>query len=51
MSANTKVNPEVQPRAERRSFSAEYKRRLVLEAEECRFWLRLSTEVLVRFND
>jgi transposase len=37
MSANTKVNPEVQPKPERRSFSAEYKRRMVLEAEQCRY--------------
>lgn len=28
-------NPEVQPKAERRRFSAEYKRRMVAEAEQC----------------
>jgi transposase len=37
MSANTKVNPEVQPKPERRSFSAEYKRCIVVEAEQCRY--------------
>jgi transposase-like protein len=31
-----KTNPEVQPKAERRTFSAEYKRRIVAEAERCR---------------
>jgi transposase-like protein len=29
------VNPEVQPKAERRRFSVEYKRRIVAEAEQC----------------
>ena len=28
--------PEVQPKAERRRFTAEYKRRIVIEAEQCR---------------
>jgi len=35
MSENRKANPEVQPKAERRRFSAEYKRRMVAEAERC----------------
>lgn len=35
MSASSKPNPEVQPKAERRRFSAEYKRRIVAEAEQC----------------
>jgi transposase len=30
-----KVNPEVQAKAERRRFSAEYKRRMLSEAEKC----------------
>ena len=30
-----KANPEVQPKPERRRFSAEYKRRIVAEAEQC----------------
>jgi transposase-like protein len=30
-----KANPEVQPKAERRRFSVEYKRRMVAEAEQC----------------
>ena len=32
-----KPNPEVQVKAERRRFSAEYKRRLIGEAEKCGF--------------
>lgn len=32
MSQTVKPNPEVQPKAERRRFSAEYKRRIVAEA-------------------
>ena len=36
MSENSrKANPEVQPKAERRRFSVEYKRRIVAEAEQC----------------
>lgn len=35
MSALRKPNPEVQPKPERRSFSVEYKRRMVAEAEQC----------------
>jgi transposase-like protein len=39
------ANPEVQPKAERRRFSVEYKRRMVAEAEQCEHgelgsWLR-----------
>ena len=30
-------NPEVQPKAERRRFSAEYKRRIVAEAAPCKY--------------
>ena len=30
-----KSNPEVQPKPERRRFTAEYKRRIVIEAEQC----------------
>jgi transposase len=30
-----KVNPEVQVKVERRRFSAEYKRRIIVEAEKC----------------
>ena len=30
-----KANPEVEPKVERRRFTAEYKRRIVVEAEEC----------------
>lgn len=37
MSDNNKPNPEVQPKAERRRFSAEYKRRMVAEAEQCQY--------------
>lgn|SRR5690606_5368923 len=36
MSGNRKANPEVQPKAERRRFTAEYKRRVVQEAAQCR---------------
>jgi len=35
MSESSKANPEVQPKGERRRFSAEYKRRIVAEAEQC----------------
>jgi transposase-like protein len=37
MSELPKVNPEVQPKPERRRFTAEYKRRIVTEAEQCRY--------------
>lgn len=37
MSAVSKPNPEVQPKAERRRFTAEYKRRIVAEAEACQY--------------
>lgn len=36
MSGNRKANPEVKPKEERRRFTADYKRRIVLEAEQCR---------------
>ena len=35
MSETQKPNPEVQPSPTRRSFSTEYKRRIVAEAEQC----------------
>jgi transposase len=35
MSQRYKPNPEVQAKAERRRFSAEYKRRILIEAEKC----------------
>lgn len=35
MSESSKANPEVQPKAERRRFTGEYKRRIVAEAEQC----------------
>jgi transposase-like protein len=35
MSESSKFNPEAQPKAERRRFSAEYKRGIVAEAEQC----------------
>lgn len=35
MSGSSKPNPEVQPKAERRRFTAEYKRRIVQEAKRC----------------
>ena len=35
MSQDGKPNPEVQSRPERRRFSAEYKRRILVEAEKC----------------
>jgi len=35
MSETTKANPEVQPKLERRRFTAEYKRRIVMEVEQC----------------
>lgn len=35
MSKTSKTNPEVQPKPERRRFSAEYKRQIVAEAEQC----------------
>ena len=37
MSENHKPNPEVQPKAERRRFTAEYKRRIVAEAQQCQY--------------
>jgi len=37
MSRASKHNPEVQPKAERRRFTAEYKRRIVIEAEQCQY--------------
>jgi transposase len=37
MSGSSKRNPEVQPKAERRRFTAEYKRRIVIEAERCQY--------------
>ena len=37
MLQNAKPNPEVQPKAERRRFSAEYKRRIVAEAAPCKY--------------
>ena len=36
MSKDHKSNPEVQPKPERRRFTAEYKRRIVAEARQCR---------------
>lgn len=36
MSEYRRPNPEVQPKTERRSFTAEYKGRMVAEAERCR---------------
>lgn len=36
MSQNVKPNPEVQPKAERRRFNANYKRRIVTEAAPCK---------------
>ena len=35
MSEERKPNAEVEPKAERRRFTAEYKRRIVVEAEQC----------------
>jgi transposase-like protein len=35
MSEASKPNPEVQPKVERRRFTAEYKRRIVAEADQC----------------
>jgi transposase-like protein len=35
MSKSSKLNPEVQPKPERRTFSVEYKRRMVAEADQC----------------
>jgi transposase-like protein len=35
MSENRQANPEVQPKAGRRHLTAEYKRRIVIEAERC----------------
>ena len=35
MSESSKVNPEVQPKTERRRFSAEYKQQMVIAAAEC----------------
>lgn len=32
-----RANVEVQPKVERRRFTAEYKRRIVIEAEECQY--------------
>jgi transposase-like protein len=37
MSESPKVNLEVQPKPERRRFTAEYKRRIVIEAEQCQY--------------
>lgn len=35
MSESSKPNPEVQAKVERRRFIAEYKKRMVIEAEQC----------------
>jgi len=35
MSEDRKPNPEVQPKPERRRFSVEYKKRIVVEANQC----------------
>lgn len=35
MSESKKTNPEVQPRTPRRTFTTEYKRRIVAQAEQC----------------
>ena len=37
MSEKHQANPEVQPKTERRRFNAEYKRRIVIEAEQCQY--------------
>jgi transposase len=37
MSESSKPNPEVQAKPERRRFTAEYKRRIVMEAEQCQY--------------
>jgi transposase len=37
MSESSKVNLEVQPKPERRRLTAEYKRRIVVEAEQCQY--------------
>jgi transposase len=37
MSEDRKPNPEVQAKVERRRFTAEYKRRIVKEAEHCQY--------------
>ena len=37
MSEDRQPNPEVQPKPERRRFSAEYKRRIVGEAKRCQY--------------
>jgi transposase-like protein len=37
MSEDHKPNPEVQVKSERRHFTAEYKRRMVAEAEQCKY--------------
>jgi len=36
MYPNRKTNPEVRPQPERRRFSTDYKRRTVIEADQCR---------------
>jgi transposase-like protein len=36
MYLSRKPNPEVQPKPERRRFNADYKRRIVIEADQCR---------------
>ena len=35
MTESSKPNPEVQPKPKRRTFTAEYKRRIVAEADQC----------------
>jgi len=37
MSESSKINPEVQPKPERRRFSAEYKRQIVAAADQCQY--------------
>lgn len=37
MSEDDKANPEAQARPERRRFTAEYKRSIVAEAEQCEY--------------
>ena len=37
MSEDRIPHPEIQPKPERRRFTAEYKRRIVMEAEQCQY--------------
>ncbi len=47
MSEASKSNPEAQPKPERRRFTAEYKRRIVAEADQCKHGELVESQILI----